>query len=365
MRMIGKLMAIAVAVLAFAAAPAMADETQTYSGTVGTSPVVVYLESNDDGVSGQYFYNRTGFDIPLTGAWRGDTLTLESRTTEDKLALHRIADGLSGTLTTKAGRRFVVTLSQASAPASNPGFPEGLTEYQRLRLASLTLTPGEQQTIGGRTIRWYSEARSGTRLFRIESGYPKAVLMRVNAALTQTQWSHIDWWFGCPGWDGGSGVENDTASAPYLGDTIISYRWNASWGCAGTAHPDFGIEGHSYSAGTGAELELDDLLRFGDGDVPAAQTSAWYGYRSETFGPGVVALLERHYPDAMRVPEDDDGCDYTDADVWNFPAWYATQQGLYLGASFARVMRACDNPEWSVIPWQALNGPAAPQGVDS
>jgi hypothetical protein len=56
----------------------------------------------------------------------------------------------------------------------------------------------------------------------------------------------------------------------------------------------------------------------------------------------------------MAKPAGDEDCDYGDAGVWSFPAWHVTSQGLYLGASFARVARVCDNPEWSFIPLAAL-----------
>jgi hypothetical protein len=51
---------------------------------------------------------------------------------------------------------------------------------------------------------------------------------------------------------------------------------------------------------------------------------------------------------------DEEGCNYAEPDVWNFPNWYFTDEGLYLGAYFGRAARSCDEPEWSIIPYRVL-----------
>jgi hypothetical protein len=56
----------------------------------------------------------------------------------------------------------------------------------------------------------------------------------------------------------------------------------------------------------------------------------------------------------MKKPDNDDDCDYTDPEVWNFVNWYFTPKGLYVGAYFARVARNCDEPDWSIIPYRIV-----------
>jgi hypothetical protein len=348
------------ALLISALLPQPAHAKTLYEGTVGTAPIVLELEDGTEGPFGRYFYRRTRFDSDLSGEQKGDTLTLESRLTEDRLALTRHGQTLSGTLTTAKGRALPVSLHVAAPPPLPPGAAADLDGYARLQLAGLSLTPGATARIGTRTIRWVQEPISKTRLFRLESGYAPDVLRRINAALTETQWEHVRTWFDCSSSEG-SGVEIDEASAPYLSDRFVSYSWQSSWGCAGAAHPDFGINGFTYDAHTGAALRLDDLLRFGDAVPPPEDSDAFYRFRSDKFAPGLVALLKRYHPDEMvdEGPDGgDDGCNYADPDVWEYPAWYLTAKGLFVGAYFPRVNRACDAPEWAVLPWKALNGPA-------
>jgi hypothetical protein len=346
---------IALLMLLLAAAPALAADEKTYAGVVGTAPIVMGLTEGGGEVSGQYFYHSSRLDIDLAGAWRGPSLELTSRLTGDRLNLARAGAGFTGALTTAKGKRFNVRLQPVSAAASLPSdIPPGLSLYARMQLSGLTLTPQGVETRNGKTIRWHRNALTGIRLFRLESGYAAPAMAAMNRALAQQQWGEVLAWLQCPGEDGGSGMEGSEADTPWLGAAHVSYRWRAGWSCAGTAHPDFGVTGHSFDARTGREFRLDEVLPVGAGPIPAENSDAWYSYRSETFAPAVAALMARHHKAEMARPSGENDCDYTAADIWAFPAWVLTQDGLWLGATFPRVLRACDTPDWSTIPWAAL-----------
>lgn len=347
----------ALAALAALVLPGTAS-AQLYEGKAGSAPIVLGLDQGDGAPSGRYFYRSTRLDIAFEGERETDELTLDARLTGDKLSLKRAGSGWAGTLTTARGKKLPVALVPAAPPPAPMGAPADLDGYDRLQLAGLHLEAGPIERIGTRSLRWYSERLSGTRLFRIESGYAVPALHRINAALTAAQWQHIRNWFGCPGYDGGAGIDMDEAGSVYLDATYVSYAWRTSWGCAGAAHPDFGVQGVIFDARSGAELALDDLLRFGRTPVPPERSDAWYSYRGGAFAEGLVALLKRHHSKEMTAA-DDDGCGYDDSGVWSFPAAYLTPEGLFVAAYFARVARACDAPEWAVIPWRELNGPAA------
>ena len=344
-------------VLAALALPDMAS-AQLYEGKAGTAPIVLELDQGEGAPSGRYFYRSSRLDIALEGERAGDELTLHARSTEDNLTLKRAGSGWTGSLTTVTDKTLPVTLAPATPPAAPAGAPTDLGAYERMQLAGLRLEPGTVERKGTRTIRWYSERRSGTRLFRLESGYAPAALARINAALTRTQWDHVRSWFACPAQGGGAGIDMDEAKSVYLDTAFVSYAWQTGWGCAGAAHPDFGTEGVIYDARTGAEVKLDDLLRFGNAPPPAEQSDAWYDYRGEVFADGLVTLLKRYHPKEM-VADEAEGCNYDDTEVWHFPSAYLTVDGLFVAAYFPRAARACDAPDWAVIPWDALNGPAA------
>jgi len=352
---------IRAALLAAALLPVSAAAQTLYEGTAGTAPIVLELEQGTDGAIGRYFYRRTRVDSDLSGERQGETVTLESRLTEDKLVLNRQGPRLTGTLTTSKGRTLPVSLRLATPPPAFAGAPADLDGYARMQLAGITLAPGPMQRIGTRTIRWVIEPLSKTRLFRLEDGYTTLARQKINAALAETQWRHVQQWFDCAAREGGSGVDTDEPSVPYLGDRFVSYAWQSAWSCSGAAHPDFGTSGFTYDARTGDPLKLEDLLRFGDSPPPVEDSKIWYSYRGDRFAPGLVALLTRYHPDEMADPGKDaeDGeCNYADPEMWDFPAWHLTADGLFVGAYFPRVDRACDAPDWAVIPWKALNGPA-------
>jgi len=358
---------IALAILAFTApsvifwpcnamAKGAEPTSHVYEGAVGAAPVVVTLDISGNSVSGNYFYSGKWFDIDLQGEAKKGALQLKSNATGDKLTLKPTASGYVGALTTAKRKTLVVEL-RAIGPEAASNVPadaaDGLNLYEKMRASGLTLKPQKAETIAGKSVRWYVEPVSGLRLFRIESGYAAPAMETMNKALTRVQWRNISDYFGCLSSEGGPGAESSVDGSPYFSDAYVSFALNTSWDCAGAAHPDSGSEGHSFDARTGKELWLDDVLKFGKGATPQKDSDAWLEYRSKTFAPALVALLKRFHPKEM-APHDDD-CDYSEADVWSFPAWRLTVRGVYVGASFPRVARNCDNPEWSIIPYSALN----------
>ncbi|CAN7143072.1 hypothetical protein LJR225_000070 [Phenylobacterium sp. LjRoot225] len=350
----------ALAAFALAAASARAEDAapaRVYVGTVGAAAVVMQLEPDAQRVSGAYFYRRARLDIGLDGSDRDGVLELSADTTGDKLSLRPSGPGYVGVLTTAKGRTLPVALRVAAPgaasrlPANAPATPD---LYERLRLSGLSLRPQKVQKIGRRTIRWYVEPLSGLSLFRIERGYAPAAMAEMNRAMAREQWDYVRDYFACPGADGGPGVESAAATDVYLSDAHVSYAWRSAWSCARAAHPDFGMMGRAFDARTGRELSLDDVLKFWPAPAPKADTEAWYDYRTKVFAPGLVTLLARFHPAEMAPPTEGEDCDYSDPQVWNFPAWRMTAKGLYVGAYFPRVARSCDTPDWSVIPYSGL-----------
>lgn len=352
----------AVALLISSSALAGPEHARSYEGTAGPTRIVLTVEGEDAGeVWGRYFYQSSRRDIAVQGTRQGEDLVLEARYTGDRLALRTEGSTLVGSLTTAAKRRFPVRLTRVTAAAAVPAAaPAGLSLHERLQLAGLRLEPQARESIDGKPIRWFGEAKSGVRLFRVEGGYSPPALAAMNAALTRNQWREVHQSLGCTGADGRAGLDAGVGGRPWLGARYVSYRWRANWDCAGAAHPDFGVAGYSFDARTGRELSLDAVLPAGAAPAPRQDSDAWYGYRSKVFAPAVVAALGRYHPAEMQPAPADGGddCNYADPDVWAFPAWQLTPKGLWLGASFPRVVRACDNPDWSTLPWSALAVPS-------
>ena len=105
---------------------------------------------------------------------------------------------------------------------------------------------------------------------------------------------------------------------------------------------------------TGIELLLTDFLFFGktEADYPSGDS---YKLGGEIMGPNIVTLLTKLYPQAMLKPADEEEpCDYSTADVWDYTSWYLTKEGLYLYPYFYRVARCCDGAKFSTILYKTL-----------
>ncbi len=348
---------LALALLLIAAMLALAAQSAVYDGAADSAPTVVQLTDDNGSISGNYFYGQTRLDFALSGQRHGQALDLTADITNDKISLTQSGVGLVGFLTTAKGKKLPVSLHPAAAPADAPAdLPAGVGLYERLRLAGLKFVPQEAETQNGKTIRWYRESLTGIRLFRLESGYAAPAMAAINHTLAQHQWSTVSDWLQCTGSDGRPGMDNDKSDKPWLGAAYVSYVWRSSWDCAGTAHSDFSAEGHSFAARSGRELTLDAVLPEGHGPIPPENenSEAWLDYRSKVFGPAVVALMKQYHPAEMAPPKNQDDCDYADPEVWAFPSWVLTEKGLWLGAINARAARACDSPDWAIVPWAAL-----------
>jgi len=290
---------------------------------------------------------------------------LSSEATGDRFALTRSGEGYKGTFTTAKGVQLPVILApvpKGSVPDPQPDlqFREPLSDYARLRLADVKFVDGRKETVGGKyVIQWYQEPLSKIEMFRVVEGYPEPVMKSMGRVVSRDFYAALDAYFSCGSEEGsGSGVEQTKVSSRFLNDRLVSYAVSSSWSCRGSAHPDASVEGTTLDARTGRELELENVWWLGSGAVPAPRTEPWFKYRNEVFAPGVVALFKQLYPEQMKP--DPDGCDYSVPDPWSIVSWYVGDKGLYLGAYFPRVARACDNPDWSYVPYEVLrkNNPA-------
>lgn len=342
----------------------------TLQGTVGQYPVVMKIDGSEDAdVQGAYFYRRFRQDINLGGKRTDSTLTLSTRYIDgdgskgDRFALKQSGDGYNGTFMSAKGATLPVVLHRVAAgsvpmPATsdlalNPD--KSWDDYDRLRFDGLRFVPGKKETVGGKyTIRWLTEPLSKVSMFHVIDGYPQPVIAAINRIVDHDFGNNLSAYFSCSGDNGAPGFDSMTVDKRYLSDRFVSYDVSSSWDCLGAAHPDFGIHGTTIDAKTGKELQIDDVLPFGNGPLPKPRTDAWYTYQNKVFGPNVVAILKRLHPREMQKPADDNDCDYSDPQVWSAPSWYLSARGMYVGAYFARAQKSCDNPDWSVIPYSVL-----------
>lgn len=337
-------------VLAAAALPSLAAD-RVWRGTIGTAPVVVELSVAEGGAYGRYFYERHRRDIPLEGRRDGAALHLHEASGEWTLRPSS-GDGFAGEWVGGNGRRLPVQLARfrtgtvtgerAALARDNP--------FGYLRTAALKLQRGRLEARGAYRLQWYVEPSTEVALFRVVAGYDEATRGRLNRMLASRHWQEIAAAAECRAME--SGEYDVTTTLRRIAPTLLSVSVFSSFSCGG-AHPDFGDSPINIDPRTGRALDLEDVLWLGRGAPPRMQGAtqdAFFSYRDKTLAPWLAKAMARLHPREVAGDE----CEFSDPVVWRFPSWYATDAGLYIGPSFPRVARACEYPEWSVLPWREV-----------
>ncbi|CAM3571398.1 hypothetical protein [Rahnella victoriana] len=375
--------------------PALAEEPPlVYTGTLGKTSIVVELDLNKpDEVTGRYFYQKYRLDLPLNGTLDGQDLKLQEGlddfddTPRPELSLTKDENGgWQGSWTNPQGKTLPVTLKPAQLPATaaDDGYLSSLIHtdpYEYLRLSALELKAGKSENFMSYQLQWWTEPQSKISFFEIISGYPEASLPAINQKLRARLWQEVSGWHACMLGASrfGQGEYRQTVTPEYLSTDVVSISVFTTYDCGG-AHPDFGEAPVNLNAKTADTLTLEDVVWVGEGapfHYLNTEDHALTGkndvdfdtfaqYREKAWAPWLVKQLTAAYPQQMKKPteESDDDCDYSDPSVWQFPAWYFTQKGLYFDPTFARVLRSCESPEWSVLPWSAMKGHAGSTAIN-
>lgn len=357
------------------------DGRRVFTGTLGKMPIVVELNiTQQDEVTGRYFYEKYHRDLPLSGALQNSTLTLtegNNRYGDDKplstLELEETGSGWQGEWKSPQGKKLPVKLIEArlSAPTSSTlPFIAALPysePYEYLRLQGLKLKPAKKENFMGYDLQWWTEPETKISLFSVESGLSKDDQQRVNQQLLGRLWNEVISYHGCQ-LQGGENVEFMQQAEPkMISPAVVSLNISTSYYCGG-AHPDFGDSPLNIDVKTGHPLSLEDVLWVGEGkpllhaereslgDEPLSkdESNARYQYVSKELVPWVIKQFTALYPNEMKTPTGDDDCNFQDESIWGTSPWYFTEKGLYLGAYFARVQRSCDRPDWSILPYSLV-----------
>ena len=334
-------------------------EDLVLKGTVGKFPVVMTLTTDEGGVGGSYFYQKHKQDIHLRGELKAGGYQLIAggfgvpESTLDKFSLHRDGDSVTGSYAGADGKTLPVALQRVPPGTVQDPRPDlklafGINpDYEKLRLAGMQVVTGKRETVHGQyEIQWYVEPLSKERMFQLLRGYPTAVMDSINRQLAKNQYRAGLADLSCAG----DGAEPSVITIRLMNDRFVSYSTYSTWDCDGAAHPDEATEGASFDARTGKALTLDDVWWRGKGPKPAEDSDAWFKYRREVFAPAVVKQFAQWYPEQMQ-----EGSSYADPDIWNMPAWYLTDRGLYLVPAFSHIDSGLgENLDWPVVPYRVL-----------
>ena len=342
------------------------DGRRVFTGTLGKMPIVVELNTTQqDEVTGRYFYEKYHRDLELSGSLQDSTLSLvegNNRYGDDKplptLKLKTTANGWQGEWQNPKGKKLPVQLTEAKLPAPTATtlpFIATLPKddpYEYLRLQGLKLKPEKKETFMGYDLQWWTEPESKVSLFSVESGYTKEEQQRINQQLLGRLWSEVVSYHACM-LQGGENAELWQSVAPtFLSSDVVSLNINTGYDCGG-AHPDVGNSPINLNVHTGEAIKLEDVLGVGH---EGSSAGAGDGSQRDVFVQWLINQFTSLYPNEMKKPAegDEDSCDYTDENVWVVSNWYFTAKGIYLGPYFPRVQRGCDEPEWTILPYSMV-----------
>lgn len=342
------------------------DGRRVFTGTLGKMPIVLELNTTQqDEVTGRYFYEKYHRDLELSGSLQDSTLSLvegNNRYGDDKplptLKLKTTANGWQGEWQNPKGKKLPVQLTEAKLPAPTATtlpFIATLPKddpYEYLRLQGLKLKPEKKETFMGYDLQWWTEPESKVSLFSVESGYTKEEQQRINQQLLGRLWSEVVSYHACM-LQGGENAELWQSVAPtFLSSDVVSLNINTGYDCGG-AHPDVGNSPINLNVHTGEAIKLEDVLGVGH---EGSSAGAGDGSQRDVFVQWLINQFTSLYPNEMKKPAegDEDSCDYTDENVWVVSNWYFTAKGIYLGPYFPRVQRGCDEPEWTILPYSMV-----------
>lgn len=358
---------------------------QVFSGTLGKMPIVLEISRGDaQQVTGRYFYRKYHRDLALNGLRQGQSLALhegnesygEHQPQLPTFTLQQTANGWQGQWQSPKGKTLDVQLSPAQAEAPQPDAPPYLVRlyqsdlYEYLRLQGLPLKPGKQQKFMGYTLQWWTEPESKLSMFKVTDGYPEAQQQQLNLLLMERLWGDVTAYHECMlGAGSQEGEFMQTVKPQFFSSAVLSVNIATSYSCGG-AHPDFGDSPLNIDVNSAHPLSLTDVLWVGQGkpivhsdrttqgdpSLTETERKALFAYNREQLSPWLVEQFTALYPNEMREPASpEDGCNYSDENVWGDNSWYFTPKGLFIKAYFPRVERACDGPDWALLPYSIIS----------
>lgn len=354
-----------------------------YKGTIGKFTIYADLNvSNGDGgteIYGNYFYESQCHDIPMDGKLIGNRYVISAGNLSDEsnleqFTLVKVGKSLNGTWEYNGKKLDVVLREFNSADAknaymSNPFVQQNISGIEQVRTAFAVFekTDSVTRTDNGFELTWYKEKHWDSYLFRVTKGLPSETMKWVNDFLESEQLGAFCGYGTCTSpW--GSGEFTASVYNYFINEDFLSYEEGVGYDCGG-AHPDFSTVRFNLSLKDKKLLHADELLQF-TGVVVLTDTNfdEWPAYRTDVFAARVLEYLKMDYPGQFPAEEelteeeteeeaeyyDEESCDYSDPTVWEFSEVLITPKGLKLGAYFYRYMRHCDDPEWSVIPYERV-----------
>ncbi len=343
-----------------------AAQKVTLEGTIGNS--AIYLTYENYNTSGdkhlgevRYFYKSRLRDIVLNGTNSGNRFEFvfengSGDTIREKFSLTENPQGrFAGTWENAKGKKLPVNLKTFDEDAFRKNHPEakmtellGENPFDFIRANFTEFQKDSVSVYKGKTLEWFSEKHCKVPFFRLGAGFSETVKSTVNPYLETRHIYEALNQLGCSSrfeYTEENGIDY-TIKIGYLDQNLLGFCIASSWFCGG-AHPDFGSKGYLVDLHSGEDYEIDDILAFDKSVTTESESNfeMFSEYRQKYFAPKLLEVLNRSQHFAKPAEnEDEENCDYTDVEVWDFPSWSFTENGIEFTPYFTRVQRNCEEP---------------------
>lgn len=330
-------------------------------GNVGKYPVVFDLFMSGNQIEATYFYTSTCIDIVLKGKRTNDGVVLYAGT-DDTTETWRLTENANkswtGKWTGKKGKMYDIVLAPLDMTTIKTPYDrlpvarelKTSSQYNYARLAHLPIVKDTLTIKNGKySLRYYHLKNADINMFEITGGLDKVVAAKVNDLLLnkflENAWNYC----GCTGSDTPD-YQYDIDNV-YLSENVLSVNIVVEYYCNQAAHPDGGNDPITIDLKTGKPLVLEDILSLASGPVPSEQSDKWGAYRDRIYGPKLLALMKKLYPNQLATSEE---CNYSESEVWQYAKWYISNKGLYISPTFPHAQGPCKMPDWSYISFEEL-----------
>lgn len=334
-------------------------------GTLGNDSISMKIELFDEMWFARYFFLKNRKDIVLQGSCDSTACTFSITRWDGKKGREIIMEVFNIKETEehhwkgewmdqekKVRNVFLKPIDRDSVAHLCKGCPaiDKMDTYSYFRTSGIPFMKSRTEMRNGKTIDWFKDKTTGIEMPRLGKGFTALQQERTNRTLQNLHLKEIENHLSCSSFDY-NGRYKVYTRLKFVNKDLISMVMSVEFNCHRT-FPTVNDVPLTINVNTGDVLSLEELFWFGPsgGAKPIPETEEWYQYRYHLFGAAVLAILKKMYPENIN----DDHCNYTDAKAWQFPTWYLTPEGLYLGAVMPGIDRSCDHPAWPIIPYDEL-----------
>nr|MBU3858182.1 hypothetical protein [Flavobacterium sp. MC2016-06] len=342
---------------------AFCQETYYLEGTLGKSKifmrVVVYNSDNETSLDIVYFYQNSLKDIKLDGKLKDNNFTFYFKPNDkvlEKFYLKKsVNNNFEGSWYDAADKQLPVNLK----PVNFANYKSNLKirfeddKLNFIKAKFLEFKKVKTTTYNNKEFVWYSEKHCSSIFLRLGSNFSEKNKALINPVLEEIHIQNTLTQLNCSSsfeYSNGEGIQGET-TITFLNSNLLGFQIAAFYDCGG-AHPDGGTSGYLIDLNNGKDYELDEVIAF-DKSVTTEKEGGfdkYSKYRNDFLAPKLLSVLnlEHHF----TKPADEDNCDYTNVEYWDFPSWNYTEKGIEFTPYFPRVYRSCE--EAFLVPFERL-----------